>query len=89
VLSGYEKIESVRLLEQRSVITKNSSRDIKNVSAHILPIKRTISTKRGVGDIDVERYQELRVLKDIKGSSDIPRFTPYHSCLSILTKVLC
>jgi two-component system sensor histidine kinase YesM len=71
VLSTYEKTESMRLLEQRLVIIKNSSRYIKNVSAHILPIKRTISTNRGVDDIDMERYQEIRVPKDIKGAQII------------------
>jgi two-component system sensor histidine kinase YesM len=71
VLSTYEKTESMRLLEQRLVIIKNSSRYIKNVSAHILPIKRTISTNRGVDDIYMERYQEIRVPKDIKGAQII------------------
>jgi two-component system, sensor histidine kinase YesM len=71
VLSTYEKTESMRLLEQRLVIIKNSSRYIKNVSAHILPIKRTISTNRGVDDIDMERYQEIRVPQDIKGAQII------------------
>lgn len=71
ILSVYQRTESMRMLEQRLFTIKNSSRYIKSVSAHILPIRRTISTNHGVDDIDMERYQGVRVPNDIKGAQII------------------
>lgn len=71
ILSGYERKESMRMLGERLFTIKNSSIYIKNVSVHILPIERTISTNHGVDDIDMERYQGIRVPNNIKGAQII------------------
>jgi two-component system, sensor histidine kinase YesM len=71
ILSGYERKESMRMLEGRLSTIKNSSIYIKNVSVHILPIERTISTNNGLDDIDIERYESIRVPNNIKGAQII------------------
>jgi two-component system, sensor histidine kinase YesM len=71
ILSIYERIESMRMLENRLLTIKNSSAYIKNVSVHILPIGKTISTNNGVDKIDMERYRKIRVPNDVKGAQII------------------
>jgi two-component system sensor histidine kinase YesM len=71
ILSGYERKESMRMLEERLSTIKNSSIYIKNVSVHILPIERTISTNNGVDDINMERYQWIRVPNKMNGAQII------------------
>ncbi len=68
IMSIYEKTESIRLLQQRLVTIKNSSVYIKNVSAHILPIKRTISSNNGLNDIDLMMFENIRVPEGLGGA---------------------
>ncbi len=71
IMSIYETTESMRLLQQRLVTIRNSSVYIKNVSAHILPIKRTISSNSGLDDIKMEKFKEIRVPVGLGGAQII------------------
>lgn len=71
IMDLYDRTESMRQLQLRLVTIKNSSIYIKNVSVHILPIKRTISSNNGVDDIDAEKYLNIRVPPGIKGAQII------------------
>ena len=71
IMAQYQTMESMRLLQQRLVTIKNSSIYIKNVSVHILPIRRTISSNTGVDAIDMERSENIRVPPGIKGAQII------------------
>ncbi len=68
IMSIYEKTESIRLLQQRLVTIKNSSVYIKNVSVHILPIKRTVSSNNGLDDIDINKFENIRVPEGLRGA---------------------
>lgn len=71
IMSIYESTESMRLLQQRLVTIRNSSVYIKNVSAHILPINRTISSNSGLDDIIMEKFKEIRVPAGLGGAQII------------------
>ncbi|MDF2988771.1 MAG: putative regulator of cell autolysis [Eubacterium sp.] len=71
IMSIYETTESMRLLQQRLVTIKNSSVYIKNVSVHILPINKTISSNSGLDDINIEKFREIRVPSGLKGAQII------------------
>ncbi|HEY5583156.1 MAG TPA: histidine kinase [Ruminiclostridium sp.] len=71
IMNLYDITESMRQLQQRLVTIKNSSIYIKNVSAHILPIGKTISSNNGMDAIDMEKYQGIRVPSGIKGAQII------------------
>lgn len=71
IMDQYETMECMRQLQQRLVTIKNSSIYIKNVSAHILPVNRTISSNTGVDEIDMGRFNEIRVPSGIKGAQII------------------
>ena len=68
IMDTYDKIESMMQLHQRLVTIKNSSIYIKNVSAHIRPIGKTISSNTGVDTINMDKYQDIRVPSGIKGA---------------------
>ncbi len=67
IMSMYETTESMRMLQQRLVTIKNSSVYIKNVSVHISPIAKTISSNTGVDDINLEKFEGIRVPLGLKG----------------------
>lgn len=71
IMSIYESTESMRLLRQRLVTIRNSSVYIKNVSIHILPISRTISSNTGLDDINIEKFREIRVPQGLGGAQII------------------
>ncbi len=71
IMDTYETTESIRQLQQRLVTIKNSSIYIKNVSAHILPCGRTISSNTGLDEINMEKYREIRVPAGTKGAQII------------------
>lgn len=68
IMGTYQEIECMRQLQQRLVTIKNSSIYIRNVSVHILPIRKTISSNSGVDDIDMEGFLKIRVPLGIKGA---------------------
>ncbi|EMS72256.1 sensor histidine kinase [Ruminiclostridium cellobioparum] len=71
IMSIYESTESMRQLQQRLVTIRNSSVYIKNVSAHILPINRTISSNSGLDDLNVEKFKDIRVPAGLGGAQII------------------
>ncbi|WP_242987647.1 histidine kinase [Anaerobacterium chartisolvens] len=71
IMNMYERVESLRQLQQRLVTIKNSSIYIKNVNAYIFPAGRTVSSNTGIDNIDMEGYREIRVPADIKGAQII------------------
>ena len=71
IMNIYEINESIRQLKQRLETIKNSSVYIKNVSAHIYPIQKTISANTGLEPFDNEKYEKLRVPKGVKGAQII------------------
>lgn len=68
IMDQYNRIESMRQLQQRLVTIKNSSIYIKNVSVHILPILRTISSNNLVDAIKMDKYDGIRVPYGAKGA---------------------
>lgn len=60
VLDSYTRSESLRLLQQRLVTIKNSSRYIKDVTAAILPIGKSISAATGLNPIDMDKFNRIR-----------------------------
>jgi len=71
VMDIYDTMESIRQLQLRLITIKNSSTYIKNVSAHILPIRKTISSNRGMDAIDMDKYKGIRVPFGINGAQII------------------
>ncbi len=71
IMGQYEINESMRQLHQRLVTIKNSSNYIKDVSVHVNPIKKTISSNNGVNDLDNEMYENIRSASGIKGAQII------------------
>lgn len=71
IMNSYERAGSMSQIQQRLVSIKNSSAYIKNVSVHILPISKTISSNRGVDTIDMVKFQAIRVPTGIHGAQII------------------
>lgn len=61
IMDEYEIMESMRKLHQRLVTIHNSSSYTSNVSAHILPIQKTISSTATVSPIDMDKLDQIRV----------------------------
>lgn len=61
IMDEYEIMESMRKLHQRLVTIHNSSSYTSNVSAHILPIQKTISSTATVSPIDMDKFDQIRV----------------------------
>ncbi|CAN7632845.1 sensor histidine kinase [Paenibacillus sp. LjRoot56] len=56
----FTRTEKINSLRKRLYVIQNSSPYIKNVSAHIYQVSKTISSANGPRDIDIERYYGLR-----------------------------
>jgi two-component system sensor histidine kinase YesM len=56
----FKRTEKINSLRKRLYAIQNSSPYIKNVSAHINPISKTISSANGPSEFDTERYNGLR-----------------------------
>jgi two-component system, sensor histidine kinase YesM len=70
-MNDYEYTECLRQLQLRLKTIENSSSFAKNVSAHIMPINRTISSSSGLDDLNLEKFQTIRVPQDKKGAQFI------------------
>lgn len=68
IMNEYEMMESMRKLRYRLVSIQNSNAYITDVSAHIFPIKKTLSSKRSINLLNVERFEALRVPEGTKGA---------------------
>lgn len=71
IMNQYDINESMRQLQQRLVTIKNSSNYIKNVSVHILPIKKTISSNDGVDNFNDESFYNIRTVSGARGAEII------------------
>lgn len=59
-LNAYTRTEKINSLWKRLYTTQNSSSYIKNVTAHIYPISKTVSSANGTSELDIERYDRIR-----------------------------
>ncbi|HEX2945964.1 MAG TPA: histidine kinase [Clostridia bacterium] len=71
IMDTYEQIDCMRQLQQKLAMIRNSSIYISDVSVHILPINRTISSNTGVDAIDLEKFHNIRVPAGIRGAQII------------------
>jgi two-component system, sensor histidine kinase YesM len=67
-MTPYQRVDNMLLLRQRLQTIKNSSVYIKNVSAHIRPIQRTISANTGIDAFVVNHFEFIRSGVDVKGA---------------------
>jgi two-component system, sensor histidine kinase YesM len=56
----FKRTEKINMLRKRLYAIQNSSPYIKNVSAHIYPVSKTISSANGPRELDTERYYGIR-----------------------------
>lgn len=68
IMDEYEMMESMRILHQRLISIHNSNSYISNVSVHILPIQKTISSSNSVSPIDMNKFELLRVSEGVMGA---------------------
>ncbi len=68
IMDEYETMESMRKLHHRLVSIHNSNAYISNVSAHIYPIQKTISSKKSVNVLDTDKFETLRIPEGMKGA---------------------
>lgn len=68
IMDDYEMMESMRKLLHRLVSIQNSNTYISDVSAHIYPIQKTISSRDLVSSLEVERFESLKVPEGMKGA---------------------
>jgi two-component system sensor histidine kinase YesM len=71
IMDKYEMNESIRRLQQKLAMIDNSSDYIKDISVHILPIGKTISSENGADDISMKSFLKLRVPSGEKGAQII------------------
>ena len=71
-MTSYQRVDNMLLLRQRLQTIKNSSVYIKNVSAHIRPIQRTISANTGNDTFSLNHFEFIRSGKDVNGAQIIP-----------------
>ncbi|NLY42953.1 MAG: histidine kinase [Clostridiaceae bacterium] len=71
IMDQYDINESMRQLQQRLFSIKSSSIYIKNVSVHIFPLDKTISSNTGVDPISYEGFKDMRVPVNMKGAQII------------------
>ncbi|GIP16414.1 sensor histidine kinase YesM [Paenibacillus montaniterrae] len=68
IMDEYETIESIRKLHHRLVSIQNSNAYISDVSAHIYPIKKTITSKKSVNALNTDKFESLRIPEGMKGA---------------------
>jgi two-component system sensor histidine kinase YesM len=67
-LSDYERTQAIKRLQRRLNIIKSSSNIIKEVSAHIPAIQRTISTSELIKGIPEQEFKILQTIAERPGS---------------------
>lgn len=68
ITSAYERQQSMIQLQNRLITIRNSSPYIKDVTAHIAPIKKSISANEGIVDFRTKEFEEIRVNDDRRGA---------------------
>ena len=71
IMDQYDVVEAISLLHQKLITIKNSSEYIEDVSVHIHPIQKTISSESGIYDFNMERYENIRVPAGVNGAQII------------------
>jgi two-component system sensor histidine kinase YesM len=71
IMEDYEKVDSMLQLQQRLVTIKNSSNYIKNVSVHIPSINKSISSNTMVDDLNLDKFNRIRVPQGQTGAQII------------------
>lgn len=64
----YERQQSMIQLQNRLVTIRNSSQLIKDVTAHIEPIQKSISANNGIVDFRTKEFEEIRINDKRKGA---------------------
>jgi two-component system sensor histidine kinase YesM len=59
-MDAYTRTEKINSLWKRLYTTQNSSVYIKNVTVHIDPISKSVSSANGAGELDNDRYDKIR-----------------------------
>ena len=72
IMTPYQRVDNMLRLRQRLQTIKNSSIYIKNVSAHIRPIQKTISANTGIDAFSVNHFDFIRSGEDVKGAQIVP-----------------
>ncbi len=68
IMSDYEIVSNMRQLQARLITIEYSSSYVKNVSAHIFSINKTISSSRGVDDLDERAYERTKAAAGLTGA---------------------
>lgn len=71
IMSDYEIVNNMRQLQARLITIAYSSSYVKNVSAHIFSINKTISSSRGVDELDSSVYERTRAAAGLGGAQII------------------
>lgn len=67
-MGDIERMESITLVLNRAFSLQNSSHYIRDVSVHIKPINKTLSSLSGAGNFKAERYEVLRTAIERNGT---------------------
>jgi len=71
IMSPYEIVSDMRQLQSRLTAIEYSSSYVKNVSAHIFSIDKTVSSENGVDGVDSEVYERISAAAGLKGAQII------------------
>ncbi|MCR2806815.1 sensor histidine kinase [Paenibacillus soyae] len=72
-MGDIERMESITAVLNRAFTLQNSSNYIRDVSVHVKPIGKTLSSLSGAGDFEAERFEALRTASDGRGTKPIER----------------
>ncbi|RIX59202.1 HAMP domain-containing protein [Paenibacillus nanensis] len=70
-MGDIERMESITLVLNRAFTLQNSSHYIRDVSVHIRPIQKTLSSLSGAGVFKADRYEALRAAIEEYGTKPI------------------
>ncbi|MFC5449868.1 sensor histidine kinase [Paenibacillus aestuarii] len=59
-MNNIQRTDKINILLKRLYAIQNSSMYIKDVSVHISPISKSVSSVNGVGNLDTEKYSRIR-----------------------------
>ena len=71
IMSPYDIVSNMRQLQARLMTIVYSSSYVENVSAHIFSIDKTVSSDRGVDEIDPKVYERIKAAAGLKGAQII------------------
>ncbi len=71
IMSPYDIVSSARQLQARLVTIEYSSNYVKNVSAHIFTIGKTVSSRNGMEALDRQVYDRMEAVEGLTGAQII------------------